>query len=504
MKLSSFILTPIGIGPLLGLIAALWTSLMDLVRTEGLDRMRRSPFQAAANAAFVDSLPLLRNARRRPLSSASSSLRMTADRANKKKVVVTGLGVLNGVGVGVDPFWSNLVAGKSGIDKVTRFDPEGMTCQVGCEILPGMFEPKDYFKDAKEVKRNDRFVHYAMAATKMAVEGAGLNPNGLEGVDKSRVGVLVGSGIGGIETLEQQKDNFMTKGHKKVSPFTIPAMILNTASGLIAIEIGAGGPNYGIASACATGAHAIGDAMRYIQNDEADIMICGGAEASITPLSFAGFNNMKAMANGWNDQPKAASRPFDAKRSGFVMGEGAGVIVIESEESAIKRGAPIICELAGYCANDDAYHITAPHPEGEGLARCLEQCLADGGVEDKSQVGYINAHGTSTPYNDKFETLAYKRVFGEEGAKKLLVSSTKSMTGHTLGAAGGIEAVVAIKALETNQVPPTINYENPDPDCDLNYVPNKAVEVSEPLEYAMSDNLGFGGHNAAVLFKRYR
>merc|ERR1719454_1768525 len=321
----------------------------------------------------------------------------------------------------------------------------------------------------------------------------------LGAVEKSRFGVIVGSAFGGMETFETQTLN-LNKG-KKVSPFCIPALLGNTASGIVGIELGAQGPNFGVASACAAGSHAIGEAMRFMQNGEADIMITGGSEAAITPLSFGGFCAMKAMCSSYNENPKQASRPFDADRAGFVMGEGAGVLLLETEEHAKARGAKIYCELAGYAATCDAHHITTPHPEGAGLSTCLANALDAAGVAP-SDVEYINAHGTSTAYNDKFETMAIKTVFGEH-AKDLRISSTKSMTGHTLGAAGGIEAVIAAKVMQTGVVPPTINYETPDPECDLNYVPNTAQTLPSKPKAAISDNLGFGGHNAALVFKAY-
>ena len=319
-------------------------------------------------------------------------------------------------------------------------------------------------------------------------------------VDKDRVGVVVGSGIGGMETIETQAKVLFEKGPRRVSPFMIPSLIGNAAPGIIAIELGCRGPNFSIVTACATGSHCIGEAFKVIQRGDADIMIAGGSEAAITQLGFSGFCSMKAMSTAFNDTPQKACRPFDAKRDGFVMGEGAGILILETLEHAIARGAKIYCELAGYAANCDAYHITSPHPEGRDLANCLEAAIKDASVS-KESIGYINAHGTSTPYNDKFETMAYKKVFGEH-AHKVKISSTKSMTGHLLGATGAVEAAVCAKVIETGEIPPTINYENPDPDCDLDYVPN--VKTSAPIEVALSDNLGFGGHNAALVFKKYR
>ncbi|PHJ25241.1 3-oxoacyl-acyl-carrier protein synthase i ii [Cystoisospora suis] len=422
---------------------------------------------------------------------------------NRPRILCTGLGVVSGVGLGIDEFWENLIAGTNVIDKVTHFDPSGMSCQIACEVSDQKFDPKVYYNDPKEVKRNDRYTHFAVAASKMAMEDAGLSPSA-PGLNPDRFGVVVGSGIGGLAMMEQEARVLADKGPRRVSPFLIPAMIANTASGIVAIELGAKGPNHGAVSACATSGHAAGIALRYMQAGEADVMICGGAEASITPLSFAGFNALKAMAQGFNDDPKRASRPFDKKRAGFVMGEGAGIMIFETEEHALRRGAKkIYGEVAGYGATCDAHHVTAPAPDGSGLARCLEKAIAEAGV-DKRDIGYINAHGTSTPMNDRIETAAFKKVFGDDLARRLLISSTKSMTGHCLGATGGIEACVAAKVLETGTVPPTINQEQPDPDCDLNYVPNKAYTSTKPFEAVLTDTLGFGGHNAALVLRRYR
>ena len=408
-----------------------------------------------------------------------------------KRIVVTGLGVITGVGSGIDEYWSNLTAGKSGIDRVTRFDPEPFTSQVGCEIKD--FDPTLYM-DKKEANRNDRYVQLAIGATQMAMKDANLS---MEGEDPDRVGVLIGSGVGGMESIQTHAFTLFEKGPRRMSPFTIPNIIANMAAGLVAIDIGAKGPNFSCVSACASGSHALGEALHAMRRGDADVMIAGGSEAAITPLSYGGFCAMKAMSRSFNDNPKAASRPFDAKRDGFVMGEGAGILILETLEHAQARGARIYCEYAGYAANCDAYHITSPHPEGEGLAKCLTKAFENGNVPLDS-CDYINAHGTSTPYNDKFETLAVKKVFGEH-ANKLMMSSSKSMTGHLLGAAGGIEAVACVKAIESGVVPPTANYEEPDPDCDLDYVPNEK-RVAE-VKVAASNNLGFGGHNASLVFK---
>ncbi len=410
----------------------------------------------------------------------------------QRKVVVTGLGIISALGNNIDDYWSSLVAGKSGIGKVTRFDASSYPTQVGSEVSD--FDAAD-FMDPKEARRNDRYTQFAVAATRLALSDASLDP---ETVDPARMGVLIGSGIGGMETIEEQSFRLFERGPRKVSPFMIPALIANMASGVVAIEINARGPNFGIVSACATGSHSIGESLHMIRSGRADVMIAGGSEAAITRLGYAGFCSMKAMSTHFNDTPEKSSRPFDAKRDGFVMGEGAGVLILESEESARARGARIYCEVAGYAASCDAHHITMPDPEGKGLAEALVWSLQDAGVS-ADDVDYINAHGTSTKYNDKFETLAVRKVFGE-AADRLIMSSTKSMTGHLLGAAGGIEAAACCKAIESGVVPPTINYEEPDPDCDIDCAPNKAVE--RDVKIAISNNLGFGGHNTSVVFRK--
>jgi len=409
----------------------------------------------------------------------------------KKRVVVTGLGVISALGTDINEFWNAIKEGKCGISSVTKFDVSNMTTKVAAEI-------KDFdatkFIDRKEAKRMDTYCQYAMAASKMAVEMSGLD---LEKIDKDRFGVVVGSGIGGISTFEEQLRVFMEKGPGRVSPFFIPMMISNMAAGQIAIQFGAKGFNECVVTACATSTNAIGDAFKVIQRGDADIMITGGAEASITPLSFAGFCSMKAMST--TEDPALACRPFDAERNGFVMGEGAGILVIEELDHAIKRGANILAEIVGYGSTNDAYHITAPAPEGEGGARCMRLAINDAGLNPED-IGYINAHGTSTEYNDKFETVSIKTVFGDH-AKKLAVSSTKSMTGHLLGAAGAVEAIITILALRDSFLPPTINYRTPDPECDLDYVPNQGR--SAEITYALSNSLGFGGHNATIALKKY-
>ena len=411
---------------------------------------------------------------------------------NPRRVVVTGIGCLSALGHDTESFWDGLTKGRSGIGRITRFDPTDFPSKVGAEVRD--FDPGK-FMDPKEAKRNDRYTQYAVAASRMAVNDAKLD---VTKVDSERFGVIIGSGIGGMETIENQARILIERGPSRVSPFTIPSLIANIASGVVAIEFQAKSVNFGVVSACASGSHALGEALRHIRDGHADIMLSGGSEACITRLSYAGFCNMKAMSTDFNDTPEKASRPFDKLRDGFVMGEGAGVLVIESLEHAQARGARIYCELVGYGATCDAYHITGQDQEGKGLALCLNRALAEAGVE-KSEVSYINAHGTSTPINDRCETLAIKRTFGE-AARQISISSTKSMTGHLLGAAGGVEAAVCCLAIHHGVIPPTINYENPDPDCDLDYTPN--VAKKRTVNVAISNNLGFGGHNASLVFKR--
>jgi beta-ketoacyl-acyl-carrier-protein synthase II len=409
-----------------------------------------------------------------------------------RRVVVTGVGVVSPLGSDVETFWRRLTAGESGIGRVTRFDTTGYDATIAGEVQG--FRAEDYL-DRKEIRRADLYVQFAIGAAVQAVAQAGVSP---ETVDATRYGVIVGSGIGGIATLEDQHRTLLEKGPGRVSPFFIPMMISDMASGQISIQLGAKGPNYSTVSACASGAHAVGNAMRLIQNDEADVMITGGAEAPVTPVSFAGFCSMKAMSTR-NDDPAGASRPFDSQRDGFVMGEGAGVLVLEELEHARRRGAAILAEIVGYGATGDAHHMTAPAPEGEGAARAMRAAIADSGFPLES-FGYLNAHGTSTPLNDKFETQAIKSVLGEH-ARKIAVSSTKSMTGHLLGAAGGIETVICVLVLQRSTVPPTNNYQHPDPDCDLDYVPNTARTVE--VQAALSNSLGFGGHNVTLALSRY-
>lgn len=409
---------------------------------------------------------------------------------DSQRVVVTGLGVIHGLGQTADTFWASLVAGKNGIDRISLFDPAPFATQIGAEVRGWNAED---FMDPKEARRNDRYTHFGFCAAKQAWADSGLN---MDTEDPDRVGVVVGSGIGGMFTYETQLKKLHDGGPRKVSPFTIPALIGNICSGIIAIELGARGPNFGVVSACATGTHALGESMHMIRRGDADVMIAGGTEAAITPFAYASFCAMKAMSTR-NDDPATACRPFSNGRDGFIMGEGAGVLVLESLEHAKKRGARIYCELAGYAATADAHHITMPDPEGKGLGMAMTRAIKSAGVSTDA-VGYINAHGTSTPYNDKFETLAIKRVFGDR-AKSVPVSSTKSMTGHLLGGAGGIESVICAKTLQTQTIAPTINLHDPDPECDLDYVPNVARTAS--VSTVLSNNLGFGGQNAAVVFR---
>ncbi len=401
--------------------------------------------------------------------------------SSPRRVVVTGMGVITSLGHNVNDFWTNVLAGKCGIDRITLFDPKDYACQIGAEVRG--WDPTQHM-DAKEVRRNDRYTHFGFCAAKQAVADAKLD---MTKEDADRVGVIIGSGIGGMWTIENQHKVLLERGPRKVSPFMIPALISNMCGGLVAIELGARGPNFGVVSACSTGTHAIGESLRMIRRGEADIMVCGGAEAAITPLAYAGFCSMKAMSTN-NDQPQKACRPFDLNRDGFIMGEGSAILVIESLEHAQARGAHIYCELAGYAATCDAYHITSPDPDGKGLSQSMIKSLHDANLEPH-QIDYINAHGTSTPYNDKFETIAIKKVFGDH-ARKVHISSTKSMTGHLLGAAGSVEAVISVKAIETGEVPPTINYETPDPDCDLDYTPKPRLSVSTASTLALRFTFG--------------
>ena len=410
-----------------------------------------------------------------------------------RRVVVTGLGAVTPIGNDTDTFWQAIKDGVCGIDRVTAFDPSEFKCQIAGEVKD--FDIEKY-AEKKEARKMDRYTQFALAGAKMAFDNSGLD---MEKEDSWRVGVISGSGVGGIATLEQQHNAMLEKGVNKVSPFFIPMMISNMGAAQIAMKIGAQGVNHNVVSACASGSHAIGEAYRHIKYGSSDVIIAGGAEAPITPLSFAGFCSMKAMSTN-NDSPKTASRPFDLDRDGFVMSEGSGFVVLEELEHAKARGANIICEMVGYGATDDAYHITSPMPGGDGGAKAMEFAIQDAGV-DPMEIDYINAHGTSTNYNDKFETMAIKKALGEEAAKKVAVSSTKSMTGHLLGAAGGVEAFLCAKAIQEGYIPATINYVNPDPECDLDIVPNEGRNAD--VNYAMSNSLGFGGHNATLLFKKY-
>lgn len=417
---------------------------------------------------------------------------MLRPQAPRRRVVVTGLGVVSPIGIGHEAYWASLAAGRSGVRRISRFDVSGYATQIAAEV--GDFDPGDYM-DRKEVRRNDRFVQFAYAATRMAMAHARLS---ITPANAGRTGVLIGSGIGGIITWEEQHRVMLDRGPARVSPFFVTMMIVNMASGVTAILIGAKGPSGCVVTACATGGNAIGDAARLIERGDVDVMFAGGTEAAITPLAMAGFCSMRAMSTR-NDDPPRACRPFDAARDGFVMGEGAGVVVLEALEHAEARGAPILAEVIGYGVTTDAYHITQPDPEGDGAYRSMAAALADAGIEPQ-EVDYINAHGTSTPYNDRLETLAIKRLFGNH-ASRLAVSSSKSMTGHLLGAAGGVEAIACVLALQRQTMPPTINYETPDPDCDLDYVPNTARPA--PLRTVMSNAFGFGGHNATLVLRRY-
>lgn len=408
-----------------------------------------------------------------------------------RRVVITGVGSVSPLGCGNSKNWDALISGKSGIGLITRFDTSDMPVKIAGEVPD--FNAEEYI-DKKEIKKMDLFIQYALAAAHYAMEDSGLVIND---ENAERVGVLVGAGLGGLPTIEKYHSMVLEGGPKKISPFFIPMLIINLAPGHISIKYGAKGPNISSVSACATSTHSIGDAYHIIKRGDADAMIAGGTESVVTPLGIGGFAAMKALSDR-NDDPAAASRPFDKNRDGFVMGEGAGIVILEEYESAKARGAKIYAEVVGYGMTGDAYHLTAPAPGGEGGARSMKMALKNAGVAPE-QVSYINAHGTSTPIGDMYESMAIKSVFGEH-AGKLLVSSTKSMTGHLLGAAGGIEAVYTLMAMDKGVVPPTINYTDPDPECDLDYVPNTAREAK--LEYAMSNNFGFGGTNATLLFKK--
>jgi beta-ketoacyl-acyl-carrier-protein synthase II len=409
----------------------------------------------------------------------------------KRRVVVTGVGAVTPLGNDVDTTWENIIAGVSGVGFLTRLNPDDYPAKVVAELKDFNVEE---FIDKKDARKMDRFTHYAVAASLMAVKDSGLE---ITDENSHRVGVWIGSGIGGMETFENQFETFLNKGYRRVSPFFVPMMIPDMAAGQVSITLGARGFNSCTVTACATGTNSIGDAFKVIQRGDADAMVAGGAEAPISRMAMAGFCSNKALST--NTDPQKASRPFDLNRDGFVMGEGSGIVVLEELGHAVARGATIYAEIVGYGATGDAYHITAPAPGGEGGARAMKMAIEDGGLLPE-QIDYINAHGTSTEYNDKYETAAIKEVFGEH-AYKLAVSSTKSMTGHLLGAAGGVEAILTVLAIKNSIIPPTINYETPDPECDLDYVPNKAR--NQQITAAISNSLGFGGHNACIAFKKY-
>ena len=409
----------------------------------------------------------------------------------KRRVVVTGLGTVNPLGIGVEETWKNIKSGKSGIGRITKFDPSNLPSQIAGEVKN--FRPEDFIP-AKLVSRVDLFIQYALASTRMALEDANLPTSDLG----DEVGVIIGVGMGGVGQIEHYTRILDEKGYRRVTPFFIPMIIPNMAAGQVAILYGVKGPNIAVCTACAAGNHAIGEAFKLIREGKVKAMICGGAEGLITPLCVAGFSVMKALSTR-NDEPEKASRPFDAKRDGFVIAEGCGILILEDMEHALKRGAKIYAEVIGYGANADAYHMTAPCPDGEGAAKCIELALKDAGI-DPTQVDYINAHGTSTPLNDLAETKAIKKAFGDH-AYKVMISSTKSMTGHLLGGAGGLEAVLTVMSIYEGIVPPTINLEEPDPECDLDYVPNQARKAD--IKIALSNAFGFGGTNACLVFKKW-
>jgi len=411
----------------------------------------------------------------------------------KKRVVVTGLGMLTPVGLSLEESWKSFCEGKSGVGEITAFDASDFPCRVGAEVKG--FDPLKYI-GKKDLKKMDTFIQFAIAASDMAIEDSGLE---VEKEDPLRIGVIVGAGLGGLPHIAKNHKAMLNKGHKRISPFFIPMVLINLAPGQISMRHGFQGPNYSVVSACASGNHSIGSAFRAIQYGDADVMITGGAESVMVPMAVGGFCQMKALSTSYNSEPHRASRPFDKNRDGFVMGEGAGILVLEELEHAKARNARIYAEMVGFGASGDAYHISMPDPDKVGITRCMQAAVDDASL-NSSEVDYVNAHGTSTFFNDRFETEAIKMVFGDH-AKKLLVSSTKSMTGHLFGGAGGVEAGVCVKAIETGIVPPTINYEEPDPECDLDYVPNQARDVK--IKVAISNSFGFGGTNASTLFKKF-
>ncbi|MGB9813447.1 MAG: beta-ketoacyl-ACP synthase II [Thermovenabulum sp.] len=411
----------------------------------------------------------------------------------RKRVVVTGLGVVSPVGIGIDKFWNSLIRGISGVSLIDSIDTSDLPVKIGGEIKE--FNAEDFI-DKKEAKKMDRFTHFAVAAAKMAIEDAKLK---IDDTNNEKIGVVFGSGIGGVITWEEQHKVLLEKGAKRVSPFFVPMMIVNMASAQISMMFNLKGPNFTTVTACASGTTAIGEAFKILQEGRADVIIAGGTEAPITPLSIAGFSSMKALSTR-NDDPQRASRPFDRERDGFVMGEGAGALVLETLENALKRKAKIYAEVLGYGCTADAYHLTQPAPDAEGAARAMEIAISDANIRPED-IDYINAHGTSTPLNDKFETIAIKKVF-KEHAYKLYISSTKSMTGHLLGAAGAVEGIATVLTIYNDEIHPTINYEYEDPECDLNYVPNKSIKTK--VNFALSNSMGFGGHNASIIFGKYK
>ena len=411
----------------------------------------------------------------------------------QNRVVITGMGCISPLGNNVDSLWSNIVRGKSGITRITHYDPTEYECQIAAEVKE--FDPVVFF-GAREARRMDRFAQFAVATSRQALQDACLE---VTDDNRDRIGVVIGSGIGGISTLFDQIKLFLERGPSRVSPFLVPMMLPDTGPGMVAIDLGLRGPNMAIVTACATGTNAIGEASEMIRRGAADVILAGGTEASIVPIAMAGLSNMKAVSTR-NDDPQRASRPFDLNRDGFVMGEGSAVLVLESLEFALARGARILAEISGYGASNDAFHISAPSENGAGAAICIRLAVEDAGLQ-YSDIGYINAHGTSTVLNDKSETAAIKTVFGEQ-AYQIPVSSTKSMTGHLLGAAGALEAVICVKVLQDNMLPPTINYETPDPLCDLDYIPNTARPAN--VQHVMSNSFGFGGHNAAIILSRFK
>jgi 3-oxoacyl-[acyl-carrier-protein] synthase II len=411
---------------------------------------------------------------------------------SKRRVVVTGIGMVTPLGIGNDETWQNLLAGRSGVGRITRFDTTDYPAKIAAEVKD--FHPENWI-EKKEIKKSDTFIHYAIAAAQMCMDDSGLN---LDPAEAERFGVIIGAGIGGLPLIEATHKTVLERGPSRISPFFIPGLIANLAAGHVSIRFGAKGPNSATCTACATGAHAIGDAMKVIQREDADIMIAGGAESVISPLAVGGFAAMRALSTR-NDEPERASRPWDKDRDGFVMGEGSGIVLLEEREHALARDARIYCEITGYGMSSDAFHISSPCADGEGSARVMRNAVRDAGLKPED-IDYINAHGTSTPAGDIAETIAVKTFFGDH-AYKVAMSSTKSMTGHLLGAAGGLEAAICARAVRDGVAPPTINYDTPDPECDLDYVPNAAREMN--IRHAMSNSFGFGGTNACLVFSRH-